>query len=244
MVDRLDVRWEGELAAPPEVVWEAFTANASAYLWPVAYEPREGGAERGLSRGGGTVTVWEPPVRFRTVAGEADGHNQLDYELEARGDRTFLRYHHQAEWRGDDFAVQNDSCIQHTAFYNHSLGEYVGHFAGRAATYVTVDAPASSADGGSATLRRALGVRDDVAVGDRVHLGARGIDAIEGVVDYATPAFVGVRTDDALFRIYGRDTWAWPVSVAFHLFADVDADALQRSWQRFLDDLFATEVVQ
>ena len=35
-----------------EQVWDAFTLHADAFLWEVEYEPREGGAERGLSSAG------------------------------------------------------------------------------------------------------------------------------------------------------------------------------------------------
>ena len=57
-----------------------------------------------------------------------------------------------------DADVEIDACRQHTEFYSHSLGQYVEHFAGRDATYVTADAPASSADGGTArSFAAALG---------------------------------------------------------------------------------------
>ena len=54
---------------------------------------------------------------------------------------------------------------------------------------------------------------------------------IDGVVDYATGAFLGVRGADALLRFYGRDRWGWPVGVALHLFAPgADAAASERAW--------------
>ncbi|WP_067135277.1 hypothetical protein [Microtetraspora malaysiensis] len=55
--------------------------------------------------------------------------------------------------------------------------------------------------------RRALGVSDRVEVGDEVRLPPAGLTPIEGVVDYATPVFLGVRSADALYRFYGRDAW-------------------------------------
>ena len=42
--------WETELPGTPEQVWDAITVHSEAWLWPIAYEPREGGAESGLSQ--------------------------------------------------------------------------------------------------------------------------------------------------------------------------------------------------
>ena len=77
-----------------------------------------------------------------------------------------------------------------------------------------------------------------------MRLTPAGWTPIEGVVDYATGAFLGVRSADALYRVYGRDAWGWPVGVAHHLFAD-DADeaAAERAWGDWLDGVFATEAV-
>jgi hypothetical protein len=71
-----------------------------------------------------------------------------------------------------------------------------------------------------------------------------GTEPIEGVLDYATHAFLGVRSGDALYRFYGRDAWGWPVGVAHHLFAEgVDAAASEQAWSAWLDGVFATEAV-
>jgi len=234
MVQEFEVRWEGELPASPQDVWEAITEHADGYLWPISYEPREGGAERGLTAGGGTVTAWDPPHRFATRTrpeAERDGVNALDHRLEALGAVTYLRYVHRAAVPADDFDRQLAACRAHTAFYLHSLGQYACHFAGREAAYVRVEGPAESAQGGFAALRRALGIAEDAVAGDRVRLTPEGLAPIEGVVDYATGPFLGVRGADALYRLYGRDAWGWPVGVAHHLFAaGADAAAEERAW--------------
>jgi uncharacterized protein YndB with AHSA1/START domain len=244
MAEEFEVRWEGELPATPQDVWDAFTLHTAGWLWRIEYEPRVGGAERGLSSGGGTVTAWDPPRHFATRAESADGWwNELDYVLEPRAAGTHLRFTHRSVF-AEDYDRQLDACRQHTAFYYHSLGEYLRHFAGRDAAYVAAEAPAASARGGFATLRRALGVGDDVAAGDRVRLTPAGLEPIDGVVDYATHAFLGVRSGDALYRFYGRDAWGWPVGVAHHLFADRAGEAAaERAWSGWLDGVFATEAV-
>jgi hypothetical protein len=64
------------------------------------------------------------------------------------------------------------------------------------------------------------------------------------VVDYSTPAFLGVRSDDALYRFYGRDAWGWPVGVGHHLFAaGTDRETTERAWSAWLAGVFATEAV-
>jgi hypothetical protein len=245
MTRDFEVSWEGELPAPPEVVWDGFTKHCDGWLWRVEYEPRVGGSERGLSPQGGTVAVWDPPRHFRTRATDGSTVNQLDYRLDPRGSGTYLRYAHTGGLSVDDYDVQLDACRQHTAFYYHSLGEYVRHFPGRPAAYVSVDAPAASAAPGAfAAVRQALGVPDDVGVGDAVRLTPAGIDPIDGTVDYVTDVFLGVRSADALYRVYGRDVWGWPVGVAHHLFAPgVDQTAAARAWGAWLGGVVAGKEV-
>jgi hypothetical protein len=247
MVREFEVRWEGELPASPQDVWDAITTHAEGYLWRIDYEPWVGGAERGLTAGGGTVTAWDPPRHFATRTRpetERDGFNELDYLLEPLGSVTYLRYTHRCEIPADDFERQLDACRQHTTFYQHSLGQYACHFAGRQAVHVSVDRPPSSAEGGFVAVRRALGVPDGVVAGDPVVLEPAGMEPIEGVVDYATGAFLGVRSADALLRVYGRDRWGWPVGVAHHLFADdVDAPASERAWGDWVAGVFENERV-
>jgi uncharacterized protein YndB with AHSA1/START domain len=95
MANEFEVQWEGELPATPPDVWDAFTMHTAGWYWKIEYEPRVGGAERGLTSGGGTVTAWDPPRHFATRAErDGDGFNQLDYLLEPRGAGTHLRYVH------------------------------------------------------------------------------------------------------------------------------------------------------
>jgi uncharacterized protein YndB with AHSA1/START domain len=246
MVKEFEVRWEGELAASPQDVWDAVTRHADGWLWKIEYEPWVGGAERGLTSGGGTVTVWDPPRHFATRTrpeGERDGFNELDYVLEPRGAGSYLRYVHRGVL-AEDYDRQLDSCRQHTEFYNHSLGQYACHFAGREPVYVAAEGPEASARGGLAAVRGALGLPDDVAAGDRVRLTPADLEPIEGVVDYATHAFLGVRSADALYRVYGRDVWGWPVALGHHLFADgADKAASERAWSGWLNGVFAAGAV-
>ncbi|HST38965.1 MAG TPA: SRPBCC domain-containing protein [Conexibacter sp.] len=227
------VSWEAILPGDPQQVWEAITARCAAWIWEIDYEPRVGGAERGLSSGGGTVTAWEPPHHFETRAERADGwRNRLDYRLEPHPDGTRVRFLHESVADAGDWERIYAECVAHTDFYRHSLAAYVAHFAGRTATYVGLDAEAAFA-----TLCAELGLPRAAAVGDTVRLqAAAGLPAIEGTLDYLTPDFLGVRADDLLFRVYGRDRWGDPATVALHLFDPAaDAAGLARGWREWLE---------
>jgi uncharacterized protein YndB with AHSA1/START domain len=249
MSKQFEVRWEGLLPASPQDVWDAVTRHADGYLWRIDYEPWVGGAERGLTPGGGTVTAWEPPRHFATRTrpeAERDGPNELDYVLEPHdgGATTYLRYVHRGTLADEGFDAQLAACRAHTAFYNHSLGVYAAHFAGQTPAYVSCEGPGATAQSGGAAfaaVRRALGLPDDVVAGEPVTLTPAGLDPIAGVVDYATGPFLGVRTDDALYRVYGRDRWGFPVGIAHHLFAPgVDQPAQERAWSDWLDGVLAS----
>ncbi|WP_433336964.1 SRPBCC family protein [Spirillospora sp. CA-294931] len=236
----IEVHWEAEIAGTPEQVWDAITRRAAAWVWEIEYEPREGGSERGLTEGGGTVTVWEPFRHFVTTS--LDGTNRLDFALEPRGTGTYLRYRHNGVLDADNYATEDDACRRHTAFYNHSLREYVEHFAGREPVYLEAHAPESSAAGGLARVRAALGVPEDAEVGDKVSLNPEGVEAIEGVIDFVEPAFLGIRTADCFYRLYGRDAWGWPVGFARHHFGGGGPLAGQEAWAAWLNGIF-TEAV-
>jgi hypothetical protein len=242
MGKQFEVSWSDEVAATPEAVWDAITRHSDGWLWPVTYEPRVGGAETGLS-GVGVVTVWEPPARFATRAELADGPNQLDYALTPTADGTHVSYRHLGSVPAAEHDVQLDACRAHTDLYRHSMGEYVTHFAGRDATYVEVDAGPASCARGTARLVEALGLTG-AQVGDGVTLTVPGTEPIVGTVDYVEETFVGVRSAHGLHRIYGRDRWGWPVSVAHHLFdPDADGAAVEKAWTSFLTGVFEIEEV-
>ena len=232
-----EVGYEGVLPAGLEAAWAAITAQTAGWLWPIDYEPRRGGAERGLTPDGGTVTVWEPQERFSTRAEKPGWFNQLDYELEPRAGGTHLRFRHTS--RLDD--LDHRACVAHTDFYYHSLNEYLGHFAGRAAAFAAVDGPEASARPGSfADVCRALGVGDAAWADDRVTAVLPGAGAVAATVDYRTPEFLGLRTDDALYRVFGREAWGWPLGATLHLFGeDVDAPAAQAAWSAWLGGVVA-----
>ncbi len=233
MVEHFEVTWEGVLPGTAAQVWDAITVNTAGWLWDISYEPRVGGRETGLSGSDdGRVTAWDEPRHFGTGATLGEGRNELDFVLDPRPDGTHLRMRHRGPFTTDE---DLDACRGHTAFYYHSLGQYVGRFAGRTPVLVSVDGPDSSMVGGLDAVLDALGL-PGAAVGDEVVLG--------GVVDYLTSSFLGIRTADALYRVYDRGAWGGPVTVVGHLFGeDADHERSRQAWQSWLDGVFANGTV-
>jgi uncharacterized protein YndB with AHSA1/START domain len=229
MSREFEVRRDVDLPASPEDVWTAITADTAAWQFPTGMEIPAGSAPPE----GAPVTTWDPPHRLVIRMEAPDGtFNALEYAIEARGGGTaHLRYVHSGIL-ADEWEDQYDAVGAHTDFYLHTLGEYLEHFRGRAVTYV--GQPSAGIEGPEAagtpdamdTLRAALGV-PDARVGDEVHASLGDAGPLDGVVDYATPEFLGVRTADGLYRFFGRNHYGGVVGLSAHLFVD-DVDAAER----------------
>jgi hypothetical protein len=78
-------------------------------------------------------------------------------------------------------------------------------------------------------------------VGDEVHASLGDAGALDGVIDYSTPEFLGVRTADGLFRFFGRNFYNGVVGMSAHLFVDggVDAAASEAALKQWLDRVYA-----
>ena len=89
-------------------------------------------------------------------------------------------------------------------------------------------------------LRAALGVSSDAGVGDAVHTSLGDAGTLDGVIDYSTPEFLGVRTADGLYRFFGRNHYGSVVGMSAHLFVDgVDAAAREAALKAWLDGVYA-----
>ncbi|MEA2189878.1 MAG: hypothetical protein QOK16_4889 [Solirubrobacteraceae bacterium] len=234
---------EIDLPAAPEDVWTAITADPAAWMFPTGMEI-PAGAE---PPEGAPVTTWDPPRRLVIRMESPDGtFNALDYTIEARdGGTAHLRYVHSGIL-ADEWEDQYDAIGAHTDFYLHTLGQYLEHFNGRPATYVGqpssgIDGPPSAGtDDAMDTLRAALGVGDGAAVGDMVHADLGGAGSLDGVIDYLTPQFIGVRADDGLFRFFGRNAFGGVVGMSAHMFRDdVDAAQAEAVLKAWLDAVYA-----
>jgi uncharacterized protein YndB with AHSA1/START domain len=238
-----EITREVDLPAAPDDVWTAITADPAAWMFPTGLEI-PAGAE---PPEGAPIITWDPPHRLVIRMQSPDGtFNALDYTIEARdGGTAQLRYVHSGIL-ADGWEDQYDAAEAHTDFYLHTLGQYLAHFNGRTVTYV--GQPSSGIDGPEAagtpeamhTLRTALGLSSDAAAGDQVHASLGDAGALDGVIDYATPEFLGVRTDDGLYRFFGRNYFGHVVGMSAHLFSDgVDAAAREAALKAWLDGIYA-----
>jgi hypothetical protein len=232
-----EIRREIVVPAAPEEVWEAVATAAGNAAWLF---PNEIGADRP-----GTTT-WEPPHHFTVRHERGDWFNAVEYEIEGReGGTSLLRYAHSGIFVAD-WDSQFDAADAHTDFYLHTLGQYLQHFAGCAVTYIGEPSagiqgpPTSATPDGFRRLQHALGLPAELHEGDSVRLSPAGLEAIDGVLDYVRPNFIGVRTQDALYRFFGRNAFGSPVGMSIHTFAEgVDREQSKQRWQAWLDTALA-----
>jgi uncharacterized protein YndB with AHSA1/START domain len=238
-----EVAREIDLPAAPDDVWTAITANTAAWQFPNELQVPTGDAPPE----GGPVETWDPPHRLVIRVQAPDGtFNALEYAIEARnGGTAHLRYVHSGIL-ADGWEDQYDAIGGHTDFYFHTLAQYLQHFNGRQVTYVGqpsagIEGPASAGTANAMdALRAALSVSSDAAVGDAVHASLGGAGTLDGVIDYSTPEFLGVRTADGLYRFFGRNHFGSVVGMSAHLFADdVDAAAREAALKAWLDGVYA-----
>jgi uncharacterized protein YndB with AHSA1/START domain len=247
MSGEFEIRREVELPASPEDVWEAVATAAGNAAWLFPGGEVEGEAREGATTtDGSTITAWDPPNHFAVRAeGEGGWFNAVEFALEGReGGTTLVRYAHSGIFV-EDWDNQYDAVNQHTDFYLHTLGQYLEHFNGRRATFVgdvpggVAGPPPSGGADAYARLRDALGL-GEAAEGDEVGFTPAGGDPARGVVDYLRPHFIGIRTDDGLYRFFVRSEFGGPVGVVAHLFADgVDAERAKQAWQDWLNRVYA-----
>lgn len=226
---------EVAVEATPEQVWQAIATGPGLTAW---FMPME------LDPDSAMVTAWEPGKRLAVRTPTApDGSTQaFEYLIEARGGgSTVLRLVHSGRLGADWSAEYESMTGQGWRMYLHTLAQYLEHFAGRPARYLGAEAPPASArDSAWPVLLRALGLTGAVRPGDRVHLTVEGLAPIDGVVDYATPTFLGIRTSDALYRFHGRAALGLPVAVGHHVYRDdIDVDEAAARWQEWLDRVYA-----
>jgi hypothetical protein len=90
-----------------------------------------------------------------------------------------------------------------------------------------------------ARYRRALGFQGAPALGDRVRLTPEGLPVLEGVVDWLSRDFLGVRTDDGIYRFMHISVFGGPTGVGHHVFVDgLDQAATEQAWGAWLNGVF------
>ena len=229
-----EIRREIRLEASPEQVWEAVATEPGLTTWfmPMPIDPDSP-----------MVTSHEPGRRLAIRMSPApDGSFQaFEYLIDAGQGSTALRFVHNGftsdDWSDDFEAITGLGWDM----YLHTLSQYLRHFAGRPAVYLEAEAPPASAKAEAwPRLVAALGLSDPVEVGAAVRIDLPGVGAVEGVVDYVTPSFIGLRAPLALIRFHGRARIGMTVAVSQHTYmATFDTTSAQRGWESWLAGVFA-----
>jgi len=228
-----EIRKEIPLDATPEQVWSAIATGPGLAAWfmPMEIDPTSP-----------IVVAHEPGRRLaiRMPEGPDGSFHAFEYLIEAAGQGSaVLRFVHSG-FTSDDWGDEFDTM---TSFgwdmYLHTLSQYLTHFAELPAQYVEAEGPPASADEAAwPRLLDALGLSDPVKEGAGVRFDVPGLGAVEGVVDYVTPKFVGLRAPAALIRFHGRDIIGMPVAVSQHIYvSSYDIDGAHRAWEAWLADV-------
>jgi uncharacterized protein YndB with AHSA1/START domain len=242
-----DITQTIEVDATAEEAWDAIATGPGMDSWFMGrntVEPREGGTTTfsvGDFTQTSTVTTWEPPTRFgfSSEQGAVGVFHRFDYQVsEHPGGGVSIRYEHSG-MLGDDWEAEYEAMQEGDPAYLFKLHQYLTYFTGRHGTSVEVVGPVvEDRERAMAIYRRELGLADDVQADAPVKAELDGVGTIEGLVDFLSPSFIGVRTSDAILRfIWSFDGRSY---IGHHLFADgVNRDAAERAWSDWLTRTFA-----
>lgn len=223
-----EIVFDSEVPGTPERVWEAVTKGTAAWLFPTDQWPS-------------VNTVEDYPKHLVNRMEGPDGwFNQLEHVIEPlEGGRAKLHYVHSGIF-ADNWDEQYDGASKHTEFYMHTLGQYLQYFDGKPVVFTDIQAPeASHAPDGFVALKRALGI-ESAAQGDTVDLEVDGVGHLSGEVDFSNQHFLGLRTADALYRFFGRNSFGAPVGMTVHDFSGAgDSELTAKAWGGFLGKVYA-----
>ncbi|MBO3749703.1 SRPBCC domain-containing protein [Streptosporangiaceae bacterium NEAU-GS5] len=225
--------------ASPEQVWEAIATGPGIDSWFMGHtEITADGAVR-LDYGPMTltssVTAWDPLKRFGHASGRAEDGRFVAYEflIEGRDSAaTTLRMVTSGFIPGDDWKNEFEAMTNGGALFWRTLVTYLTHFAGRAATPITVFGPPLP-DMAAAwrALFAELGLSGSPAVGDPVRLSVDG-SSVDGVVFSANPQTLGIRCQDAMYRF--MQGFFNPTIITGHLVFEPQAPQPDNVWAGWL----------
>lgn len=237
MSKNFEIRKEVALKATPQQVWHAIATPEGQAAWsPDPYQ----------SFDGMDVQAEENErLVVRTPEAENGAFNAFEYLISADDEATTTLTFVHSGYLGDDWDADFDF-EELTAhgwdMYLHTLAQYLEHFAGRPAVFVTAQGPAASAAPGSwAVLETALGVQGPYERGQQLRMTPEGLPPLEGVVDYADPGddFIGLRTADGLYRFHEMSAMGMPIAVGHYIYDDIDREATEQAWSGWLERVFA-----
>jgi uncharacterized protein YndB with AHSA1/START domain len=238
-------RHEMTVPASPEQVWEAIATGPGIDSWFMGHNEVADGVVRTAFLGytpQAPVTVAEEPSRF-AYESERDGSGRFvayEFLIEGReGGSAVIRTVTSGFLPGDDWEAEYDAMLKGFAMFYSTLGQYLAHFPGRAATPVTaMGPPVSDWDAAWAVLHRALGLSAPVAIGDKVVFEPEGLPPVEGVVYFVNDNALAVGASDAQYRFVRGFTGS--MMVMHQLFApETEEQRAVRGWEAWLTGLYS-----
>jgi uncharacterized protein YndB with AHSA1/START domain len=239
---------EIRVEATPEEVWDAIATGPGVDSWFMGrneIEPRVGGTTRmefGGSTEEATVTAWEPPTRLasRTPEDPDGAFHVFEYIVEGRQKgSTLVRWVHSGAL-GENWEAEYEGLSEGDPMYFDKLRVYLTYFRGRRAIPVAVFGPQlPDRDEAWTRYHRALGLPGTPALGDSVRLTPEGLPILEGVVDWESRDFLGVRTDDGIYRFMHISVFGGPTGVGHHIFVEgLDQEEAEQAWASWLTKVF------
>ncbi|WP_433875922.1 SRPBCC family protein [Sinomonas atrocyanea] len=227
------------IGASPEQIWKAVTEDTSAWMFPLQnLYPHE------------RLTEDYPKHLVQRMEGPDGWYNQLEHVLTPGPDGTHLHYVHSSVLT-DNWEQEYDGALRHTAFYLHTLGEYLAHFEGRPVVFVDVQGPDGATAPDAFDRFLAAFALTGVIQGEKKDLDLPGLGPVEATVDYANEYFLGLRTDEAMVRVFGRNLFGDRLGLTVHDFSldtasGTSADAARsaraeqhaKAWGEYLGTLY------
>ena len=255
---RRSVEMEFEVPGTPEQVWQAIATGPgiSSWLFPTKVEEREGGAVAfhigpGMESSG-TVTAWEPPVRFAYEEPDWSPNAPplgTEFIVEARaGGVCVVRLVHSLFASSDEWDDQLQSFESGWPAYFRILRLYLKHFQGQRCSPIRVMGQASGSETEAwEEMAGALGLAG-AAMGERRKTSA-GAPPLAGVIEGTGE---GKHTHELLVRLdepapgivlLGAFAWGGKVHTAmsFYLFGDRAPAVAARDeplWQVWMNEHF------
>jgi uncharacterized protein YndB with AHSA1/START domain len=242
MTHPFEVREEITVDATPEEVWAAIATGPGIDSWLMGRTEIDSAGKTSTfsilgQTSGASITAWEPGRRFATQEDpKPDGtFTASEWLIESRdGGATVVRAVHSG-LLGDDWEAEYNALSAGDHAYIAKLATYLKHFAPRTATH-SLFLPGPVTHDSWSAMTAALGVRADAADGQPARLSVPGIEPADGTVEFTgSPAFVGMRTDDAMYLlIHGYNDVVFATA---HFFDDRDPSAETEAWQKWLAGL-------
>jgi uncharacterized protein YndB with AHSA1/START domain len=238
-------RHELTVPASPEQAWEAITTGPGIDSWFMGHNEVADGVVRTAFMGytpEAAVTAAEEPSRFAYDSERDENGRFVAYEflIEGRaGGSTVIRTVTSGFLPGDDWEDEYDAMLKGFAMFYGTLGHYLAHFPGQAATPVTaLGPPVTDWDAAWAVLHGALGLSGPAGVGDRVAFEPDGLPPVDGVVYFVNDNAVAVGTADAQYRFVRGFTGSMMVMHQLFAAGTEEKHAVQ-GWEAWLTGLYS-----